>query len=137
MADLEQHDLSNDDDQALGQNNTTASTVEASSPVHSSDAPTTPRTLQADSESRAVVSPAPQEEHPTEKGKIDVLLKAVGDAPIMKKKRWAVDSNKKIAWVADFVRKYIKCEPHESLVRSFSQVQWDRRLNIFLSSFYM
>ncbi|XP_055352503.1 ubiquitin-like protein ATG12 isoform X2 [Paramacrobiotus metropolitanus] len=52
---------------------------------------------------------------PVEKEKIDVLLKAVGDAPIMKKKRWAVDRTKKVIWVADFIRKFIKCEPNESL----------------------
>ncbi|OWA50790.1 putative Ubiquitin-like protein ATG12 [Hypsibius exemplaris] len=48
-------------------------------------------------------------------GKVDLLLKAVGDAPIMKKKRWAVDPTKKVAWVSEFVRKYLKCEPQESL----------------------
>ncbi|XP_033630476.1 autophagy protein 12-like [Asterias rubens] len=47
--------------------------------------------------------------------KVDILLRATGDAPIMKKKRWAVDQSKKIAWVIDFIRKYIKCEPSESL----------------------
>ena len=49
------------------------------------------------------------------KAKIDVLLKAAGDAPIMKKKKWAVDANKPIAYLIEFIRKYIKCEPSESL----------------------
>jgi len=47
--------------------------------------------------------------------KIDVLLKAAGDAPIMKKKKWAVESNKQVAYLTQFIRKYIKCEPDESL----------------------
>lgn len=50
-----------------------------------------------------------------EKKKIDVLLKAAGDAPIMKKKKWAVDANKPVAYLSEFIRKYIKCEPSESL----------------------
>ena len=48
--------------------------------------------------------------------KIDILLKATGDAPIMKKKRWAVEKSKKIGWIIEFIRKYIKSEPSESLV---------------------
>ncbi|XP_033118465.1 ubiquitin-like protein ATG12 [Anneissia japonica] len=49
------------------------------------------------------------------KKKIDVLLKATGDAPIMKQKKWAVEPTKTIAGIVDFVRKYIKCDPTESL----------------------
>lgn len=49
------------------------------------------------------------------KSKIDVLLKAAGDAPIMKKKKWAVDANKPVAYLIEFIRKYIKCDPSESL----------------------
>ncbi|XP_046854982.1 autophagy protein 12-like isoform X2 [Xenia sp. Carnegie-2017] len=47
--------------------------------------------------------------------KIDVLLKAAGDAPIMKKKKWAVSGNKTVAFVVEFIRKRIKCSPAESL----------------------
>ena len=50
-----------------------------------------------------------------QKTKIDVLLKAAGDAPIMKEKKWAVDANKPVAYLSEFIRKYIKCEPSESL----------------------
>ena len=49
------------------------------------------------------------------KNKIDVLLKAAGDAPIMKKKKWAVDPNKTVAYLVEFIRKYIKCTPSDSL----------------------
>ena len=47
---------------------------------------------------------------------VDVLLKATGDAPIMKKKKWAVDKNKQVSYLIDFIKKYIKCDPSESLV---------------------
>ena len=47
---------------------------------------------------------------------VDVLLKATGDAPIMKKKKWAVDRTKKIKWITEFIRRYINIDPSESLV---------------------
>lgn len=47
---------------------------------------------------------------------VDVLLKAAGDAPIMKKKKWAVDAHKTVAYLVEFIRKYIKCTPSDSLV---------------------
>ena len=47
---------------------------------------------------------------------VDVLLKAAGDAPIMKKKKWAVDPSKTVAYLVEFIRKYIKCAPSDSLV---------------------
>jgi len=50
---------------------------------------------------------------------VDVLLKPTGDAPIMKKRKWTVERTKKISSVIDFVRKYLKFEPHESLVSSY------------------
>ena len=51
---------------------------------------------------------------------VDVLLKPAGDAPIMAKRKWAVDRAKKIAWVIEFVRKYLKFESQDSLVGLFS-----------------
>lgn len=50
---------------------------------------------------------------------VDILLKATGDAPIMKKKKWAVDAEKPIGWIMEFVKKYLKLEPEEKLVKSF------------------
>ncbi|CAH1645279.1 unnamed protein product [Spodoptera littoralis] len=47
--------------------------------------------------------------------KIDILLKATGNAPIMKKKKWAVDAEKPIGWIMEFVKKYLKLEPNEKL----------------------
>ncbi|CAH0723093.1 unnamed protein product, partial [Brenthis ino] len=51
----------------------------------------------------------------SDKVKIDILLKATGNAPIMKKKKWAVDAEKPIGWVMEFVKKYLKLEPEEKL----------------------
>ncbi|KAK8401005.1 hypothetical protein O3P69_002644 [Scylla paramamosain] len=51
--------------------------------------------------------------------KIDVLLKATGDAPIMKKKKWAVEGEKRVGWVADFIRKYLKMDQNDSLRSPF------------------
>nr|XP_002170630.2 autophagy protein 12-like [Hydra vulgaris] len=47
--------------------------------------------------------------------KVDCLLKAAGDAPIMKKRRWNVDGVKPVSYIIEFIKKYIKCEPSESL----------------------
>lgn len=47
---------------------------------------------------------------------VDVLLKATGDAPIMKKKKWAVEGDKRVGWVAEFIRKYLKLDPADNLV---------------------
>ncbi|XP_074639188.1 ubiquitin-like protein ATG12 [Acropora palmata] len=49
------------------------------------------------------------------KKKVEVLLKAAGDAPIMVKKKWTVDGSKQVAYIVEFIRKYIKCEPKDSL----------------------
>ncbi|XP_026752281.1 autophagy protein 12-like [Galleria mellonella] len=51
----------------------------------------------------------------TDKVKIDILLKATGNAPIMKKKKWAVDAEKQIGWIMEFVKKYLKLDPDEKL----------------------
>ncbi len=59
---------------------------------------------------------------------VDILLKATGDAPIMKTRKWAVDRTKKIGWIIDFIRKYIKGEPSDSLV----SVQCAHRYMVFL-----
>ncbi|XP_050346146.1 autophagy protein 12-like [Nymphalis io] len=51
----------------------------------------------------------------SDKIKVDILLKATGNAPIMKKKKWAVDAEKPIGWIMEFVKKYLKLEPEEKL----------------------
>ena len=47
---------------------------------------------------------------------VDVLLKPAGDAPIMKKKKWSVERTKRISWILEFIKKYIKMPPSESMV---------------------
>ncbi|CAH8464769.1 unnamed protein product [Heterobilharzia americana] len=47
--------------------------------------------------------------------KVVLLLKATGNAPVMKKMKWSVSRKQKIHWVVDFIRKYISCAPSESL----------------------
>ncbi|CAH1104782.1 unnamed protein product [Psylliodes chrysocephalus] len=56
-----------------------------------------------------------------EKQKIDILLKPTGNAPIMKKKKWTVDSDKKIGWIIEFIRKYLKLETNEKLFLYINQ----------------
>ncbi|KAF5282139.1 hypothetical protein FQR65_LT02836 [Abscondita terminalis] len=48
-----------------------------------------------------------------DKQKIDILLKPTGNAPIMKRRRWAVDADKPLGWIIEFVKKYLKLEPQE------------------------
>ncbi|KAK2854969.1 hypothetical protein Q7C36_006838 [Tachysurus vachellii] len=51
-----------------------------------------------------------------EKKKIDVLLKAVGDTPIMKTKKWAVERGRTIQSLAQFISRFLKLEPSEQLL---------------------
>jgi len=47
--------------------------------------------------------------------KIDILLKATGNAPILTNKKWTVEKLRKISSINVFVRKLLKCEPQETL----------------------
>ncbi|KAL0278888.1 UNVERIFIED_CONTAM: hypothetical protein PYX00_000570 [Menopon gallinae] len=51
----------------------------------------------------------------TDTHKVDILLKATGNAPIMKKKRWAVDQERNVGWVIEFIKKYLRVDPSENL----------------------
>ncbi|XP_035250512.1 ubiquitin-like protein ATG12 [Anguilla rostrata] len=50
-----------------------------------------------------------------EKKKIDVLLKAVGDTPIMKTKKWAVERGRTVQSLSSFISRFLKMEPSEQL----------------------
>ncbi|XP_031845952.1 autophagy-related 12 [Nomia melanderi] len=50
-----------------------------------------------------------------DKAKIDILLKATGNAPIMKQKKWSVNQDSCIGKISDFVRRYLKLESSEKL----------------------
>ena len=77
----------------------------------------------------------------TKSGKVEVRLQAAGDAPIMKQKNYKViihhtvscfsnsiysvvkvDGEKKISWIIQFIRKYLKLEPSDSLFLYVNQV---------------
>lgn len=48
---------------------------------------------------------------------VDVLLKAVGDTPIMKTKKWAVERGRTVQALGQFIARFLKLEPSEQLVR--------------------
>lgn len=48
---------------------------------------------------------------------VDVLLKAVGDTPIMKTKKWAVDRGRTVQSLAQFISRFLKLDANEQLVR--------------------
>ncbi|XP_062067912.1 ubiquitin-like protein ATG12 [Lepus europaeus] len=49
------------------------------------------------------------------KKKIDILLKAVGDTPIMKTKKWAVERTRSIQGLIGFIKKFLKLTASEQL----------------------
>ncbi|XP_014476176.1 PREDICTED: autophagy protein 12-like isoform X3 [Dinoponera quadriceps] len=52
---------------------------------------------------------------PKDKAKIDILLKATANAPIMKQKKWSVCQENPIGRISDFIKKYLKLDPNERL----------------------
>ncbi|KAH0546332.1 autophagy protein 12-like [Cotesia glomerata] len=58
---------------------------------------------------------------PKDKTKIDILLKATGNAPIMKKKKWAVSPEQHIGWISEFIKKYLKLDANERLFLYINQ----------------
>nr|XP_032645011.1 ubiquitin-like protein ATG12 isoform X1 [Chelonoidis abingdonii]XP_032645012.1 ubiquitin-like protein ATG12 isoform X1 [Chelonoidis abingdonii] len=46
---------------------------------------------------------------------VDVLLKAVGDTPIMKTKKWSVERTRTIQGLVDFIKKFLKLVASEQL----------------------
>ncbi|CAF2496926.1 unnamed protein product [Rotaria sp. Silwood2] len=43
-------------------------------------------------------------------GKVVFLLQAVGDAPILKKKRWVLPRSKTISYIAEFLKKHMQLD---------------------------
>ncbi|XP_074669222.1 ubiquitin-like protein ATG12 [Strix aluco] len=60
-------------------------------------------------------SPGTEEPAGDPKKKIDILLKAVGDTPIMKTKKWAVERTRTIQGLVDFIKKFLKLMASEQL----------------------
>lgn len=50
-----------------------------------------------------------------DKKKIDILLKATGSTPIMKKQKWATNPDDQIGKVSDFIRTYLRLDSSERL----------------------
>uniref|UniRef100_A0A8I5ZYH3 Ubiquitin-like protein ATG12 n=1 Tax=Rattus norvegicus TaxID=10116 RepID=A0A8I5ZYH3_RAT len=46
---------------------------------------------------------------------VDILLKAVGDTPIMKTKKWAVERTRTVQALIDFIRKFLRLLASEQL----------------------
>ncbi|XP_067365496.1 ubiquitin-like protein ATG12 isoform X1 [Channa argus] len=46
---------------------------------------------------------------------VDVLLKAVGDTPIMKTKKWTVDRGRTVQSLAQFISRFLKLEASDQL----------------------
>ena len=70
---------------------------------------------------------------------VDVLLKAVGDTPIMKTKKWAMEKGRTIQSLSEFIVKFLKLDPNEQLVRtefiSLPILQCPNVVNMALSLF--
>ncbi|XP_074605489.1 autophagy-related 12 [Brevipalpus obovatus] len=64
--------------------------------------------------------PKEQEASP-QAGKVDILLKATGDAPILKKRKWQVEGDKDVSFVINFVKQMLKLEKNENLFVYVSQ----------------
>ncbi|XP_053546607.1 ubiquitin-like protein ATG12 [Bombina bombina] len=62
-----------------------------------------------------MVSPVTEEPVCETKRKIDVLLKAVGDTPILKNKKWTMERTRTVKGLMDFIKKYLKMELAEQL----------------------
>lgn len=48
---------------------------------------------------------------------VDLLLKAVGDTPIMKQKKWAVERGRTVQSLSQFISRFLKLDANEQLVR--------------------
>ncbi|TWW79135.1 Ubiquitin-like protein ATG12 [Takifugu flavidus] len=62
--------------------------------------------------------PQPASEDSTtndQKKKIDLLLKAVGDTPIMKQKKWAVERGRTVQSLSQFISRFLKLDAGEQL----------------------
>lgn len=47
---------------------------------------------------------------------VEILLKATGNAPILKTKKWMVEKEKTVAAIIEFLRKLLKLDSSDTLV---------------------
>ncbi|XP_015588681.1 autophagy protein 12-like [Cephus cinctus] len=66
-------------------------------------------------------SEAPSSSLAKDKTKVDILLKATANAPIMKKKKWAVSQDQHIGWISEFIKRYLKLDANERLFLYINQ----------------
>ncbi|XP_043490006.1 autophagy protein 12-like [Polistes fuscatus] len=78
------------------------------------EAPTSLENISQDTNTSRNDSP-PVASKDKERVTVDILLKATGNAPIMKQKKWSVNQDYQIGKVSDFLKKYLKLEPSERL----------------------
>ncbi|RWS30658.1 autophagy protein 12-like isoform X1 [Leptotrombidium deliense] len=53
--------------------------------------------------------------------KVDLLLKATGNVPIMKKTKWQIDVDKSVLWVITWIKRHLKLDANEALFLYVSQ----------------
>ncbi|XP_065075883.1 autophagy protein 12-like [Ochlerotatus camptorhynchus] len=82
-------------------------------------AETTDKELAANVENLSLEQQKVEKQEPK---KIDIILRATGNAPILKQKKWAVDQEKPISAIIKFIDKHlIKLEPGEKLFLYINQ----------------
>ncbi|KAK2189712.1 hypothetical protein NP493_99g05073 [Ridgeia piscesae] len=87
--------------------------VDASAPeAVSATEPVGSPAVQSDSPAARSDSPAARKK---KAGKVDILFKATGNAPIMKKSKWSVEETKPVAAMVDFIRRYLKTDTQQSI----------------------
>ncbi|XP_070166576.1 autophagy protein 12-like [Polyergus mexicanus] len=91
-------------------NVTTETKIEETPDSTTEDAPTSLGTIPEGNAVRNGLQTAQKD-----KTKIDILLKATANAPIMKKKKWSVCQDNPIGRISEFIKKYLKLESNERL----------------------
>ena len=50
---------------------------------------------------------------------VTVSLSPIGNAPVLKQKKFVVSRDRTVGWINQWLRKYLKCDNSESVVRSY------------------
>ena len=53
---------------------------------------------------------------------VTVSLSPIGSAPVLKQKKFMVSRERTMGWMNQWLRKHLKCDSAESVVRSLSRV---------------
>ncbi|KAL0107175.1 hypothetical protein PUN28_015594 [Cardiocondyla obscurior] len=79
------------------------------------DVPTSLETIPEGNTPKNELQTASEGQVQKDKSKIDILLKATANAPIMKQKKWSVSQDNPIGRISEFIKKYLKLDPNERL----------------------